>query len=345
MKKRNAVNLGPGASSLILIFIVLTLTVLGMLGLMNSRNDLILSERSARVAEAAAELNVRTEEKWAEIDALLALAAREAENDGAYLAAAAAALPETVDLYNREISWIALDSWEGTDGLRQMDCALEIQPLGDGQRTKWIRHDLSAVTENEVLAINARAEAKRLALENILARAAESAADDEAYLAAVRTLLPEEMTLDNRTVVFVETNAGTETDYVRQLHAALTISPLGGETACAWAERSVIDVTDDRASAIIGQADDALTELTQVFADALQRAMDTDWQTIEVLDALFLSYVQNALPDGTSFIGREVSWTEADGDWRLSCAVELQPLGSTPLAVWTSHSLWQAAGE
>lgn len=345
MKKRNAVSLGPGASSLILIFVVLALTVLGMLGLMNSRNDLTLSERSARVAEAAAELNVKTEEKRAKIDALLVLAAGEAENDDAYLSAVSAALPETMNVYDREISWIALDSWEGTDGLRQMDCALEILPLNGGQRTQWLRHDLSAVTDNEVLALNSRAESKRLALESILAQAAESAADDAAYLAAIKNLLPEDVTMDDRIVSFVETNAGTETEYLRALHAAVAIQPLSSETSCAWASRSVADVTDDTALAIIEQADDTLEKLTQVFTDTLQRAMDADWQNIEELDGLFLSFVQETLPKDASCSGREISWVEASGDLRLSCAVELQPLGSSSLTVWTGHNLWQAAGK
>ncbi len=46
MKKKTMISFGPGASSLILIFVVLALSILGMLSLMNSRNDIRLSERS-----------------------------------------------------------------------------------------------------------------------------------------------------------------------------------------------------------------------------------------------------------------------------------------------------------
>ena len=52
MNRRSTVSLGPGASSLILIFVVLALSVLGMLSLLTARNDLKFSERSAQVIEA-----------------------------------------------------------------------------------------------------------------------------------------------------------------------------------------------------------------------------------------------------------------------------------------------------
>ena len=49
MKSKTSVSLGPGASSLILIFVTLSLAALGMLSLLTSRNDLRFSERSVQV--------------------------------------------------------------------------------------------------------------------------------------------------------------------------------------------------------------------------------------------------------------------------------------------------------
>ena len=79
MKKRSSITLGPGASSLILIFVVLALSVLALLSLMNARSDLSLSERSAQVAQAAAEFQVKMEEKRAALDGILAQAAEKAQ--------------------------------------------------------------------------------------------------------------------------------------------------------------------------------------------------------------------------------------------------------------------------
>ena len=43
MKRKSSLSLGPGASSLILIFVVLSMSILGMLSLLTARNDLNLS--------------------------------------------------------------------------------------------------------------------------------------------------------------------------------------------------------------------------------------------------------------------------------------------------------------
>lgn len=134
-KKKSNISFGPGASSLILIFVVLAMAVLGMLSLMNSRNDVRLSERSVQVTEAVYALNVQAEEKRAALDAL---AARYGED----LEALEKELPEGVAMEGRVLSW------EETDGFRSLDCALEILPDG-GERTQWARYCLTAKAEGE----------------------------------------------------------------------------------------------------------------------------------------------------------------------------------------------------
>ena len=141
MKKKSMISFGPGASSLILIFVVLALSTLGMLSLMNSRNDIRLSERSVQVTQAVYALQTAAEEKRAALDALLAKAAKEADGQEAYAAAVKAALPD-------DVAWEdGAMCWEETDGFRSLNCALETQPLGAKERTRWIRFELTAVTE------------------------------------------------------------------------------------------------------------------------------------------------------------------------------------------------------
>ena len=140
MKHKSNISLGPGASSLILIFVVLSLSVLAMLSLMTSRNDLRLSERSAEVIEAVYELNEQAELKRAALDTLVLQAQKNGSLDTETLEAL---LPEDVSLDGDELSWVL------SDGSRQLDCALQIQPVGEGARTRWIRHDLTAETEDE----------------------------------------------------------------------------------------------------------------------------------------------------------------------------------------------------
>ena len=143
MNRKSSLHLGPGASSLILIFVVLAMSVLGMLSLMTSTNDLRLSRRSAEVIEAVYALNVRAEEQRAALDALALEAAGSADGEAGYLTALEAALPEDVTLEDRVLSW------ETGDDFRVLDCALELLPLGSDARTAWLRYDLSAVTEED----------------------------------------------------------------------------------------------------------------------------------------------------------------------------------------------------
>ena len=131
MNRKSNVSLGPGASSLILIFVVLSMAVLGMLSLMTSQNDLRLSERNVQVTEAVYTLNAQAERRRAEIG-----------NEEAYLTMAGEAMPEDVILEDHVISWYE------SDGGRTLDCALEISPLGEKERTAWIRYDLTAETED-----------------------------------------------------------------------------------------------------------------------------------------------------------------------------------------------------
>ena len=141
MKKKSSISLGPGASSLILIFVVLALSILGMLSLMNSRNDIRLSERSVQVTQAVYALQTAAEEKRAALDALLGEAAKDAASQEAYISAIEASLPEDVEWED------GMFSWEETDGFRSLNCVLEAQPLNAQERTRWIHFELTAVTE------------------------------------------------------------------------------------------------------------------------------------------------------------------------------------------------------
>ena len=142
-KKRSAVSLGPGAASLILIIVVLSMTVLAMLSLMNARNDERLSARQAEVIESVYALNVRAEEKYAALDEILCAAKEKAADEAEYLALAEASLPEGMTMDDHEISW------EETDGFRTLDCAVQVLSDGEDARLEWIRYDLTANTEEE----------------------------------------------------------------------------------------------------------------------------------------------------------------------------------------------------
>ena len=100
-------RIGPGAASLMLLVVVLSMSVLGMLALMSARSDENLSLRSAEVARQVAK------------------AAGAAQSEEDYLARVEAALNEAMTLEGRTVSWE-----ETNDEGRTLACAVELEPLG-----------------------------------------------------------------------------------------------------------------------------------------------------------------------------------------------------------------------
>ena len=143
-KKKSSLSFGPGASSLILIFVVLSMSVLGMLSLMNSRNDIRFSERSAAVVEAVYALNEKAEESRAALDEILSEEAGKAGSEEEYLAAVESRLPENMSLDGKTVEWTEKDE------LRNLDCAMELQPLGGEKRAVWVRYKLTSATEEGI---------------------------------------------------------------------------------------------------------------------------------------------------------------------------------------------------
>ena len=143
MKRKSNVSFGPGAASLILIVVILSMGVLGMLALMNARNDARLSRRSIEVVSAGFELNDQAERKLAELDGVLLRCAAMTYSDEAYLNAVRGFLPDGMLMDDERVV-----SWQLSDGLRTLSCAAEVLPLGEKERLSWRTHRLTAVTED-----------------------------------------------------------------------------------------------------------------------------------------------------------------------------------------------------
>ena len=135
MKRK--VALGPGAASLILIVVVLSLCMMAMLTQIGARNDYNLCRRSAEMVQRVYELNAQSEQKMAELDALLVRAQRETGDDmEAYLAKVEELLPEDMSLEDRRITWT-----EPLDN-RNLECVVQLLAPGETKRTEWISHKL-----------------------------------------------------------------------------------------------------------------------------------------------------------------------------------------------------------
>ena len=135
MNKRK-IALGPGAASLILIIVVLALCMMSMLNQISARSDYNLCSRSAEMVQRVYELNAQSEQKLAELDKVLAEARKDAGGMDAYLKKVGASLPEGMTLEEDKVQWT-----EPLDN-RNLECIVQVLPLEEKQRTKWISHKL-----------------------------------------------------------------------------------------------------------------------------------------------------------------------------------------------------------
>jgi hypothetical protein len=128
--------MGPGAASLILIVVALSLCMLAMLTQITARGDINLCTRSAEMIQRVYELNAQSEQRLAELDAVLAAARKDAAGMEGYLEQVGANLPEGMTLEADEVSWT-----EPLDN-RYLECVVKLLPLEDSARTQWISHKL-----------------------------------------------------------------------------------------------------------------------------------------------------------------------------------------------------------
>ena len=131
MDRKSHISMGPGAASLILIFVMLSASVLAMLTMMNSRNDRFLSERSARVAEAVYALNAKAEESRAELSGFLI----------------GKQLSDTTEMPdNRFLAEGDTITWTEADGSRTLSLRVQLTADSDGtiQKLSWVSHRLTA---------------------------------------------------------------------------------------------------------------------------------------------------------------------------------------------------------
>ena len=136
MNKRK-IALGPGAASLILIVVVLSLCMLAMLTQIASRNDFSLASRSAEMITRVYELSDRSERRLAELDAVLVRCRKEAgEDQEAYLALVEENLPDGMTLEEGVVSWT-----EPLDN-RTMNCEVQLAGPGEMPRAQWTNYRL-----------------------------------------------------------------------------------------------------------------------------------------------------------------------------------------------------------
>ena len=134
MKRK--VALGPGAASLILIVVMLSLSMLSMLMQIGSRNDYSLTTRSTEIISRVYDLSAQSEKRLAELDAVLVACRKDAADREDYLSRVAEKLPEGMELTDDEVSWS-----EPLDN-RTLICVVQLLDPDQKERTVWKSHKL-----------------------------------------------------------------------------------------------------------------------------------------------------------------------------------------------------------
>ena len=142
MNKRK-IALGPGAASLILIVVALSLCMLAMLSIIGAKNDYSLCARSASMIEKVYELSAQSEQKLAELDSVLVSCAKDSAGREDYRARVAEKLPEGMEIDGDQVSWS-----EPLDN-RSLECTVQISEPNDSVRFKWLSHKLIVVEPEE----------------------------------------------------------------------------------------------------------------------------------------------------------------------------------------------------
>jgi hypothetical protein len=132
---KRKIALGPGAASLILIVVALSLAMMAMLTIIGAKNDYSLCARSASMIEKVYALNAASEKRLAELDGIVAASAGEASEE-AFLQKIGEALPEDMTLEDNLISWS-----EPLEN-RTLECVVRVEKSGGAGRVRWVSHKL-----------------------------------------------------------------------------------------------------------------------------------------------------------------------------------------------------------
>ena len=211
---KNRFRIGPGAASLVLMVVVVTMCVMEMLTLISARNDDRLTGRSLLMTEELYALNAAGERTYAELDALMVRAAAESTDDADYLKHLEELLPQKAVLDGNVIRWS--ESGE----TRTLVCAVSVNGLRETKRSRWEEHIVASGREagspGEGEAQSALADA-----------AARAQADYDLIAGAVTSL--REKNADRKSLEKALTEALPEGFLVKDGRVSWTVSENGNE--------------------------------------------------------------------------------------------------------------------
>lgn len=136
---RREYRIGPGAASLLLVVVVVSMSVLGLLALINARGDQKLTERGAQFAASEYMASAQAERRLAELDGVLVRCAQRVGSNEEYINLVLEELPDGMRMEKNIVYW----EQESEYG-RMLICGVEIKPLEAQVRYTWKQHIFAA---------------------------------------------------------------------------------------------------------------------------------------------------------------------------------------------------------
>ena len=234
---KNRIRIGPGAASLVLMVVILTMSVMMMLTLISARNDDRLTTRGIRVTEEYYALNAAAERRLASLDAILTEAGNSFAEEGRFTSDTEEFLPEGMHLRDGLICWD-----EQGDG-RVLHCAVRPSSESEEGCFVWEKHAVTALidreeetgeddfddTQNLLEQAALQAQESYDGLNVLLSSLKEKTDSDKAYREQVKNSLPEGMTLKEDLISWTES-----VDGARMLKCEVQLLGRNDESMIRW---------------------------------------------------------------------------------------------------------------
>ena len=133
--KRREYRIGPGAASLLLVVVVVSLSVLSLLALIDARDDHKLAQKSIQFATAQYVSAAQAEIRLAELDEILVSCAENSQDGASFWEMLPGMLPQGMMLDGETVSWEETSGDGGT-----LYCSVKVQQPGAMPRYIWQEH-------------------------------------------------------------------------------------------------------------------------------------------------------------------------------------------------------------
>lgn len=133
--KKHDFHIGPGAASLILVAVVVSMGILGLLTMVTVHTDVTISQRSLEAVEAQYKASVQAEKDLQGLDEIVVQLLRETQDDDAFYEKLEMRLPVGMEIDENTISW-------DVPVLEQsvLHCSVKVSNSVKTDRILWVKH-------------------------------------------------------------------------------------------------------------------------------------------------------------------------------------------------------------